>query len=216
MRTWKRVGEAVIADRVDEATVLFCDLVGFTRIASQLTALDLIHSLNSIFSEFDALTHTLGVEKIKTIGDAYMAVAGLPEARPDHAETAAELALGMLAALDRVNAASPTRFQVRIGMHTGTVVAGIIGTHKFIYDVWGDTVNIASRLEAGGAPGRIQVSEETRAKLAHRYEFEPRGAIKLRGRGRAVTWFLTGRKADAPVTKLTRRRHKAGTRHRCR
>jgi class 3 adenylate cyclase len=192
-------GEAVIADRVDEATVLFCDLVGFTRIASRMTALELIHRLNSIFSEFDALTHALGVEKIKTIGDAYMAVAGLPEARPDHAETAAELALGMLAALDRVNAASPTRFQVRIGMHTGTVVAGIIGTHKFIYDVWGDTVNIASRLEAGGAPGRIQVSEETRAKLAHRYEFEPRGAIKLRGRGRAVTWFLTGRKADAPV-----------------
>ena len=194
----------MIADRVDEATVLFCDLVGFTRIASRMTALELIHSLNSIFSEFDALTHTLGIEKIKTIGDAYMAVAGLPEARPDHAETAAELALGMLAALDRMNSASPTHFQVRIGMHTGTVVAGIIGTHKFIYDVWGDTVNIASRLETGSAPGRIQVSEETRAKLAHCYEFEPRGAIKLRGRGRAVAWFLTGRKADAPGPILTR------------
>jgi class 3 adenylate cyclase len=197
-------GEAVIADRVDEATVLFCDLVGFTRIASQMTALDLIHRLNSIFSEFDALTHTLGVEKIKTIGDAYMAVAGLPETRPDHAETAAELALGMLAALERVNATSPTRFRVRIGMHTGSLVAGVIGTHKFIYDVWGDTVNIASRLETGGAPGRVQVSEETRAKLMHCYEFEPRGPIKLRGRGRAVTWFLTGRKADAPVPLLTR------------
>jgi class 3 adenylate cyclase len=195
-------GEAVIADRVDEATVLFCDLVGFTRIASRMTALDLIHRLNSIFSEFDALTHALGVEKIKTIGDAYMAVAGLPEVRRDHAETAAELALGMLAALERVNATSPTRFRVRIGMHTGTVVAGIIGTHKFIYDVWGDTVNIASRLETGSAPGRIQVSEETRAKLAHRYEFERRGVVKLRGRGRAVTWFLTGRKADAPVPLL--------------
>ena len=182
-------GEAVIADRVDEATVLFCDLVGFTRIASRMTALELIHRLNSIFSEFDALTHALGVEKIKTIGDAYMAVAGLPEARSDHAETAAELALGMLAALERVNAASPTRFQARIGMHTGSVVAGIIGTHKFTYDVWGDTVNIASRLETGGLPGRIQVSEEIRAKLVHCYKFEPRGAIKLRGRGRAVTWF---------------------------
>jgi len=193
----------VIADRVDEATVLFCDLVGFTRIASRMTALDLIHRLNSIFSEFDAVTHALGVEKIKTIGDAYMAVAGLPEGRPDHAETAAELALGMLAALERVNATSPIRFQVRIGMHTGTVVAGIIGTHKFIYDVWGDTVNIASRLETGSAPGRIQVSEETRAKLAHRYQFERRGVIKLRGRGRAVTWFLTGRKADAPAPLLT-------------
>jgi class 3 adenylate cyclase len=196
-------GEAVIADRVDEVTVLFCDLVGFTRIASQMTALDLIHRLNSIFSEFDALTQTLGVEKIKTIGDAYMAVAGLPEVRPDHAETAAELALGMLAALERVNATSPIRFQARIGMHTGTVVAGIIGTHKFIYDVWGDTVNIASRLETGSAPGRVQVSEETRAQLMHRYEFERRGVIRLRGRGRAVTWFLTGRKADAPVPLLT-------------
>jgi adenylate cyclase len=109
----------------------------------------------------------------------------------------------MLAALERVNATSPIRFQVRIGMHTGTVVAGIIGTHKFIYDVWGDTVNIASRLETGSAPGRIQVSEETRAKLAHRYQFERRGVIKLRGRGRAVTWFLTGRKADAPAPLLT-------------
>jgi class 3 adenylate cyclase len=109
----------------------------------------------------------------------------------------------MLAALDRMNSASPTHFQVRIGMHTGTVVAGIIGTHKFIYDVWGDTVNIASRLETGSAPGRIQVSEETRAKLAYRYELEPRGAIKLRGRGRAVTWFLTGRKADDAVPLLS-------------
>jgi class 3 adenylate cyclase len=194
----------VIADRIDEATVLFCDLVGFTRIASQMTPLELIHNLNSIFSEFDALTQGLGVEKIKTIGDAYMAVAGIPQARPDHAETAAELALGMLTALERVNAASRTHFQIRIGMHTGAVVAGIIGTHKFIYDVWGDTVNIASRLETNSAPGRIQVSGETRAALAHRYEFEPRGAINLRGRGRAVTWFLTGRKADAPVPLLVR------------
>ena len=196
-------GEAVIADRVDEATVLFCDLVGFTRIASRMTALDLIHRLNSIFSEFDALTQALGVEKIKTIGDAYMAVAGLPEVHANHAETAAELALGMMAALERVNTTSPVRFRGRIGMHTGSVVAGIIGTHKFIYDVWGDTVNIASRLETGSAPGRIQVSEETRAKLAHRYEFERRGMIKLRGRGRAVTWFLTGRKTDASVPLLT-------------
>ena len=132
-----------------------------------------------------------------------MAVAGLPEVRPDHAETTAEMALGMLAALERVNATSAVRFRVRIGMHTGAVVAGIIGTHKFIYDVWGDTVNIASRLETASAPGRIQVSEETRAKLEHRYEFERRGMIKLRGRGRAVTWFLTGRKTDVSVHCLT-------------
>jgi adenylate cyclase len=198
-------GEAVIADRVDAATVLFCDLVGFTRIASRMTPIELIHSLNSIFSEFDALTRSLGVEKIKTIGDAYMAVAGLPEVRSDHAEIAAELALGMIEALDRLNAALETPFQVRIGMHTGPVVAGIIGTHKFIYDVWGDTVNIASRLEACGSPGRIQVSEETSAALEHRYEFEPRGVVNIRGKGRATTSFLVGRKAGAVPSRMSPR-----------
>src|SRR5262249_20463782 len=125
-------GGAVIADRVDGAAVLFFDLVGFTPLGSRMNPPQLVPNPHSILSEFDALTHTLGIEKIKTIGDAYMAVAGLPEARPDHAEMAAELALGMLAALDRMNSTSPTHFQVRIGMHTGTVVAGIIGTHKFI------------------------------------------------------------------------------------
>jgi class 3 adenylate cyclase len=194
-------GEAVIADRIDAVTVVFCDLVGFTEIASRLAPVELIANLNSIFSEFDALTGELGVEKIKTIGDAYMAVAGLPEPRPDHAEKAAELSLRMLETLGRVNRRLNAAFEIRIGMHTGPVVAGIIGTHKFIYDVWGDTVNIASRLEAYGSPGRIQVSEQVRRLLERRYAFESRGIVELRGKGRTLTSYLVGRKLNpAPLT----------------
>ena len=183
-------GETVIADRLEEVTILFCDLVGFTEAASRTAPGRLVEDLNRLFSAFDALTGALGVEKIKTIGDAYMAGAGLPEPRPDHAEAVAELALRMLEAVERLNREAGTAFQVRIGMHTGPVVAGVIGTHKFTYDVWGDTVNVASRLEAHGLPGRVHVSDEVRRALGHRYEFEPRGAIGLRGRGRMETFFL--------------------------
>ena len=184
-------GETVIADRLEEVTILFCDLVGFTEAASRTAPGRLVEDLNRLFSAFDALTGALGVEKIKTIGDAYMAGAGLPEPRPDHAEAVAELALRMLEAVERLNREAGTAFQVRIGMHTGPVVAGVIGTHKFTYDVWGDTVNVASRLEAHGLPGRVHVSDEVRRALGHRYEFEPRGAIGLRGRGQMETFFLT-------------------------
>ena len=184
-------GETVIADRLEEVTILFCDLVGFTEAASRTAPSQLVADLNRLFSAFDALTGALGVEKIKTIGDAYMAGAGLPEPRPDHAEAVAELALRMLEAVERLNRETGTAFQVRIGMHTGPVVAGVIGTHKFVYDVWGDTVNVASRLEAHGLPGRVHVSDEVRRAVGHRYEFEPRGAIGLRGRGQMETFFLT-------------------------
>ena len=183
-------GETVIADRLEEVTILFCDLVGFTEAASRTAPGRLVDDLNRLFSAFDALTGALGVEKIKTIGDAYMAGAGLPEPRPDHVEAMAELALRMLEAVERLNREAGTAFQVRIGMHTGPVVAGIIGTHKFIYDVWGDTVNVASRLEGHGLPGRVHVSDEVRRAVGHRYGFEPRGAISLRGRGRMETFFL--------------------------
>jgi class 3 adenylate cyclase len=183
-------GETVIADRLEEVTILFCDLVGFTEVASRTAPGRLVADLNRLFSAFDALTGALGVEKIKTIGDAYMAGAGLPEPRPDHAEAAAELALRMLEAVERLNREAGTAFQVRIGMHTGPVVAGVIGTHKFTYDVWGDTVNVASRLEGHGLPGRVHVSDEVRRALGQRYEFEPRGAIGLRGRGQMETFFL--------------------------
>jgi class 3 adenylate cyclase len=186
-------GEVLIADRVEEATILFCDLVGFTELAAALPPARLIERLNGVFSEFDLLARELGIEKIKTIGDAYMAAAGLPLPREDHAAVMAELALGMLEALKRQNATARRPFRARIGMHTGPVVAGIIGRHKFIYDVWGDTVNLASRLEAQGVPGRIQVSAATREALAHRYAFEPRGPVQVRGKGQVPAYLLLGR-----------------------
>lgn len=190
-------GEVVIADRIENVTILFCDLVGFTKVAARIAPGQLVENLNRIFSAFDALARSLGVEKIKTIGDAYMAAAGLPEAKPDHAEVMAELALQMLETLKLLNTDAEIRFQARIGMHSGPVVAGVIGMDKFIYDVWGDTVNVASRLETCSLPGRIQVSDEMRRALEHRYEFEPRGTVSLRGKGRMTTAFLTGRKAPA-------------------
>jgi class 3 adenylate cyclase len=187
-------GEAVIADRFENVTILFCDLVGFTKVAARIAPGQLVENLNRIFSAFDALAGSLGVEKIKTIGDAYMAAAGLPEVRPDHAEIMGELALRMLETLDKLNQDSKIRFRARIGMHTGPVVAGVIGMNKFIYDVWGDTVNVASRLETCSLPGRIQVSAEVRGALEHCYKFEPRGVVNIRGKGRMATAFLTGRK----------------------
>jgi len=190
-------GEVLIADRVEDATILFCDLVGFTELAAALPPARLLERLNGVFSEFDRLAGELGIEKIKTIGDAYMAAAGLPLPRRDHATAMAELALGMLDALERQNATARRPFRARIGMHTGPVVAGIIGRHKFIYDVWGDTVNLASRLEAQGMPGWIQVSAATRDALAHRYAFEPRGLVEIRGKGQVPAYLLLGRHSEA-------------------
>ena len=187
----------MIADRFEHVTILFCDLVGFTRVAVRIAPGQLVENLNRIASAFDTLAGSLGVEKIKTIGDAYMAAAGLPEVRPDHAEVMAELALRMLETLEGLNQATRIRFRARIGVHTGPVVAGVIGMNKFIYDVWGDTVNVASRLEACSIPGRIQVLDEMRHSLEHCYEFEPRGIISLRGKGRMTTAFLTARKRKA-------------------
>jgi adenylate cyclase len=190
-------GEVVIADRVEEATILFADLVGFTAVASRLTPAVLVDSLNRIFSAFDSLCRGLQIEKIKTIGDAYMAAAGLPLPRPDHAEVIADFALAMLNELEAVNATIAAPFQIRIGIHTGSVVAGVIGSHRFLYDVWGDAVNLASRLESHSLPGRIHVSAQTGEMLAGRYELEPRGLINLRGIGKVRTSFLIGRKGGA-------------------
>ena len=190
-------GEAVIADRVDDVSILFCDLVGFTRLASRLAPSRLVERLNRVFSAFDSIAAELGIEKIKTIGDAYMAAAGLPQPRADHAEALAELAVRMQEALERLNAEGDSRLQMRIGMHTGPVIAGVIGRHKFLYDVWGDTVNVASRLESHGLPGRIQVSEAMRSALERRFTFEPRGLVRLRGKGLVPVFLLTGRKAAA-------------------
>jgi class 3 adenylate cyclase/CheY-like chemotaxis protein len=183
-------GEAVIADRFDQVAILFADIVGFTPAAAQMTPANVVAVLDRLFSAFDELAVRHGVEKIKTIGDSYMAATGLPTPTSDHVGRMAEFALDMLDAVARHNEMIGTAFEIRVGMHTGPVVAGIIGRHKFIYDVWGDTVNIASRLESQGYPGRIQVSEAIKDALEDRYQFQPRGLLSLRGRGEAVTYLL--------------------------
>ena len=185
-----RGGEMVIADRVLEATILFCDLVGFTTISHELPADRVIDILSKIFSDFDRLASEHGVEKIKTIGDAYMVAAGIPEPQTDHASRIAELALRMLEAVDDIAVVTDVKLQARIGVHTGPIVAGVIGTHKFAYDVWGDTVNTASRMESHSLPGRIQISAATRDLLGDRFNFENRGIIDVKGKGLMQTFFL--------------------------
>ena len=185
-----------IADGFAEATVLFADIAGFTRLAASRSPREVVDLLNDIFSEFDHLAEKHGVEKIKTIGDAYMAVAGLPVHSPDHATAIVELALDMQEAVSRRSAARGGPISLRIGINTGPVVAGVIGTKKFIYDVWGDTVNTASRMESNGIEGGIQVTEETYEKLKHAYHLEERGTLKIKGKGEMRTYMLTGRMAS--------------------
>jgi len=184
--------EGVIAERFSEVSVLFADLVGFTSISKILPPEELVTLLNDIFCRFDDLINLLGLEKIKTIGDAYMAAGGLPEPRKDHAEAIANLALEMLQALTHFNAENQQAFDIRIGIHTGSVVAGVIGVKKFVYDVWGDTVNTASRMESHGISGQIQVSEKTYEILKDGYEFKERGIINVKGKGEMYTYLLQG------------------------
>ena len=183
-------GEELIADRYDDVAIVFSDFVGFTEISTRLEVSTLVSSLNGLFSAFDAACADLGVEKIKTIGDAYMAAAGLPGTSPDPVRAAADLALAMQAAVS--DAGDP--WQVRIGLHTGPVVAGVIGTSKFVYDLWGDAVNTASRLETTAPVGRIQVSAAVALALGDAYELEPRGAVELKGKGSTETFLLSGRR----------------------
>jgi len=187
-------GETVIADRFDNVSVLFSDLVGFTEISSKLAPTELVSHLNALFSGFDAHAHELGVEKIKMIGDAYMVVAGVPEPRADHAQALAEMGLRMIETVERSKRESGAPFTARIGIHSGPVVAGIIGTHRFVYDVWGDTVNLASRLESLSEPNRIQISKATAALLAEGFELEDRGKITIKGKGRQNAYFLNAAK----------------------
>lgn len=186
-------GEASIAESFPCVTVLFADLCGFTEFSQQVDARQLVGMLDEIFSTFDHLARAHGVEKIKTIGDAYMAVAGLPVPRDDHAEAVAAMALGMLEAFRGVMRSRGLSMELRIGIHSGPVAAGVIGRHKFSYDLWGDTVNIASRMESHGEPSRIHVSPTTRKLLEGRFRFADRGEITVKGKGTMHTSFLLGR-----------------------
>jgi class 3 adenylate cyclase len=183
-------GETHIADGHDEVAVLMADLVGFTTVAGGLSPAELVDDLNALFTQFDEACVRLGVEKIKTIGDAYMAVAGLDPAGPPPISSAADLGLEMLQVVKN----SSHGWQMRIGLHAGPIVAGIIGSRKFAFDVWGDAVNVASRLESTSVPGRLQVSQRVAEALGPVYALEPRGEIELKGKGATPTWFVIGRR----------------------
>jgi adenylate cyclase len=182
--------DGIIADAFPEATVLFADIVGFTPMSERLDAANLVALLDRVFTRWDALAADHGVEKIKTIGDAYMVAAGVPVPRADHAEVIADMALALRPEVARVAAETGLALEVRIGIDSGPVVAGVIGRAKFIYDLWGDTVNTASRMESHAEPGTIQVTQRTAERLRERYELRPRGAIEIKGKAAMSTYLL--------------------------
>ena len=188
-----RNGEPLIADRFDDVTLLFADVVEFTRLSSTLSPSELVSVLNEVFSAFDELVDRYDLEKVKTIGDAYMVVGGLTDGSGDHTARVADMALALTAAVGRIDAAVRLGIRFRIGIHCGSVVAGVIGTRKFIYDIWGDAVNLASRMESLGAPGRIQVTHAVKERLAGRFLLEPRGLIEVKGKGPTPAWYLLAR-----------------------
>jgi class 3 adenylate cyclase len=192
-----KLSNGTIADGFAEVTVLFADIVGFTTMSSRMAPDRVVGMLNELFCSFDDLAGHLGLEKIKTIGDCYMVAGGLPAPREDHAEAVAEMALAMLRVIAAFAAKSGEPLDVRIGMHSGPVVAGVIGKRKFIYDLWGDTVNIASRMESHGLPGAVQLSAASHALLERKYACTPRGPIEVKGKGQMDAWLLTGPRAGA-------------------
>jgi class 3 adenylate cyclase len=185
-------GETPIADRFHDVTILFSDIVGFTGMSMRRSPSDVVALLNAIFSAIDRLALQYGIEKIKTIGDAYMAVAGLPEPRDDHPQAIARLALAMRKAISEIAHQYDEDLRIRIGFHTGNVVAGVIGTHKFAYDIWGDTVNTASAMESRGIANEIQVSQASFMRLSEQFVFERRGMIELKGNQQMETYLLRG------------------------
>ncbi len=187
-------GEVIIADSFMEATILFADIVDFTGLSANMSPTSVVFLLNGLFSIFDQLAERYGLEKIKTIGDSYMVVGGVPTPRPDHVECVANMALDMQAEIGRFEAGGELPLCIRIGIHTGQVVAGVIGTKKFSYDLWGDAVNTADRMESHGEGGRIQVSSEVYKRLRDDYLFEKRGMIPVKGKGEMLTYWLLGRR----------------------
>jgi adenylate cyclase len=189
-------GEKVEAESFPEVTVLFADVVGFTKLAAELGPKSVANLLNELFEIFDDLSEKYKLEKIKTIGDCYMAVAGVPDRSPTHAQQMADFSLEALALLHQENQRMSRNLQIRIGMHSGTVAAGIIGRKKFAYDLWGDVVNVTSRLEGTAEPMKIHVSESVHARLEDSYLFEQRGEVELRNRGKLRTYYLIGKKVE--------------------
>lgn len=190
----KQSPNEIIADAYPEASVLFADMAGFTARASDTQPEELVRFLNNIYTKLDSIVESHGLEKIKTTGDAYMVVGGVPDANPDHAGALACLALEIQATLEGLLDPKGRLVPVRIGIASGPIVAGVIGTRKFFYDVWGDTVNTASRMESTGEIGKIQVAPATHELLMDRFEFQARGVIEVRGKGPMRTWFLVGPK----------------------
>ncbi len=207
-----RGGEKLIADRFDDVTLLFADIVGFTAMSSAMSPHELVSVLNEVFTVFDDLVEQHELEKVKTIGDAYMVIGGLLDTSTDHTQRVADLALDLSARLEAIEAAARLGVQFRIGINCGPVVAGVIGTKKFIYDVWGDTVNLAARMESLGIPGRIQVSGAVEERLRGRYQLEARGLIEVKGKGSLPTWFLTGGPNSARSAATPTRRRAGGRR----
>ena len=188
--------QGVIADSFESVTVLFADIVSFTKISSELSPQDLVDLLNLIFSNFDTLCETYGLEKIKTIGDAYMVAGGIPVPTETHAEAIAYMALDMIDKVTELRNLTGRKLQIRIGIHTGAVIAGVIGTQKFIYDLWGDTVNVASRMESHSEIGKIQVTAATYELLKDKFDLVERGEIEVKGKGQMQTYWLTSKKSD--------------------
>ena len=189
IRLWK--GETNIADHFEDATIIFADVVGFTKITARMRAFEIVACLNRLFSEFDRLVDDIGGEKIKTIGDSYMAAVGLPAPRPDHARIGSKLALDLVTAAQRLKSSLPVPFPVRVGVHSGPIMAGVIGTRKFAYDVWGDTVNIASRIEAAGEPNRVLISAATAKHLERDFKLDGPHKIETKEHRIIDTFFIS-------------------------
>jgi class 3 adenylate cyclase len=188
-----RDGEPLIADRFDDVTLLFADIVEFTRLSSTMSPQELVGVLNEVFTVFDSLVDRYELEKVKTIGDAYMVVGGMLDGSDDHPQRVAAMALDLAESVGRIETAARLGIAFRIGIHCGAIVAGVIGTKKFIYDVWGDTVNMASRMESQGVPGRVQVTHAVAERLRGSFVLEERGLIEVKGKGPTPTYFLLGR-----------------------
>jgi guanylate cyclase len=194
-----KAGERTIADQHPSASILFADMVSFTPLTNELPPGEMVELLNDIYSQFDTLIENFGAEKIRTIGDNYMIASGLPLPRADHAQALARLALEMNAYVSTLSPIGERRLAFRFGINSGPVIAGVIGHKKFAYDVWGDTVNTASRMESQGEPGKIQITQATYELIRDKFACERHGPVFVKGKGEMETWFLVAAKEAEKV-----------------